>query len=57
MLVAAARLVVGCPSLTLLDVSCVEDLTPDLVDQLFRQLPASRDVTLYVGGEARAKVT
>ena len=42
---------VGCQSLTLLDISCVEDLTPDLVDQLFRQLPASRDVTLYVGGE------
>ncbi|XP_043200420.1 uncharacterized protein LOC122369615 isoform X2 [Amphibalanus amphitrite] len=44
------RLVVACQSLTLLDISCVEDLSPDLVDLLFEQLPVARDVTLYVGG-------
>ncbi|XP_037078271.1 uncharacterized protein LOC119099252 [Pollicipes pollicipes] len=44
------RLVLGCPALTLLDLSCVESVGAELVDQLARQLPHSRDVTLYVGG-------
>ena len=46
-----SSLAASCPTLQLLDLSCVEQVCEQLLEQLGRRLPDSRTLGVYVGGE------